>query len=130
MGDIADMMLDGTLCEGCGEFLDGESFGVPRYCRGCSRDRGASQKPANADSVGPIAKNQLRWLKIAMARTDKPIGMYPGVYLDDAPGQIGKLIKRGLLELYYPHNSVHKVRAIITELGRAALQKHEPGNAA
>lgn len=35
MGEIADMMLDGTLCEGCGEYLDGESDGIPRYCGGC-----------------------------------------------------------------------------------------------
>lgn len=35
MGDIADMMLDGTLCEGCGVYLEGESFGVPRYCSDC-----------------------------------------------------------------------------------------------
>lgn len=32
MGEIADMMLDGTLCGGCGDALDGESPGYPRYC--------------------------------------------------------------------------------------------------
>ncbi len=36
MGDIADMMLDGTLCAGCGELIDEEGGdGVPRYCGGC-----------------------------------------------------------------------------------------------
>lgn len=30
MGEIAEMMLDGTICEGCGVFLEGEGF--PRYC--------------------------------------------------------------------------------------------------
>lgn len=35
MGEIAEMMLDGTLCEGCGEYLDGDGDGVPRYCGGC-----------------------------------------------------------------------------------------------
>ncbi len=39
MGDIADMMLDGTLCEGCGVYLPGESNGVPRRCRSCKADR-------------------------------------------------------------------------------------------
>jgi endogenous inhibitor of DNA gyrase (YacG/DUF329 family) len=43
MGEYADMMLDGTLCEGCGTFIDfdgGEGF--PRYCSNqCARDRGA-----------------------------------------------------------------------------------------
>lgn len=35
MGEIADMMLDGTLCEGCGELLDGEEPGHPRKCAFC-----------------------------------------------------------------------------------------------
>ena len=34
MGDYADMMLDGTLCAGCGEYI-GDSVGVPVYCLGC-----------------------------------------------------------------------------------------------
>ncbi len=37
MGEIAEMMLDGTLCEGCGEYL-GEGDGFPRYCASCSDD--------------------------------------------------------------------------------------------
>lgn len=33
MGEIADMMLDGTLCEGCGEYLEnGADMGIPDYC--------------------------------------------------------------------------------------------------
>lgn len=41
-GEIAEMMLDGTLCEGCGEWMGGEGFGGPRYCSAsCARDRGA-----------------------------------------------------------------------------------------
>jgi hypothetical protein len=38
MGEVADMMLDGTLCEGCGEFL-GSDYG-PAYCASCAKDRG------------------------------------------------------------------------------------------
>jgi hypothetical protein len=34
MGDIADMMLDGDMCEGCGEYLGGGD-GFPRRCYGC-----------------------------------------------------------------------------------------------
>lgn len=37
MGDIADMMLDGTLCEGCGEYL-GDDGGFPMRCRSCASD--------------------------------------------------------------------------------------------
>lgn len=40
MGDIADMMLDGTLCEGCGVSLPGRAPGHPRYCsKRCRKDR-------------------------------------------------------------------------------------------
>ena len=39
MGEIAEMMLDGTLCEGCGVYLEGEGQGFPRYCGGCRSDR-------------------------------------------------------------------------------------------
>lgn len=42
MGDIADMMLDGTLCEACGSYIDTEEPGHPRYCSPqCAADRGA-----------------------------------------------------------------------------------------
>lgn len=42
MGEIAEMMLDGTLCEGCGDFI-GEGTGIPGYCsEECARDRGAT----------------------------------------------------------------------------------------
>lgn len=39
MGDIADMMLDGTLCERCGEYIDEQQPGHPRLCSGCNDDR-------------------------------------------------------------------------------------------
>ncbi|MCG1009254.1 hypothetical protein J4760_04200 [Salinicoccus sp. ID82-1] len=40
MGEIADMMLDGTLCEGCGVVFDDivageEEPGYPRTCEDC-----------------------------------------------------------------------------------------------
>lgn len=40
MGEIAEMMLDGTMCEGCGEFLDGgnDGPGFPQYCSACRSD--------------------------------------------------------------------------------------------
>ena len=50
MGEIADMMLEGTLCECCGECLidpenedDFVAPGFPMYCsEECARSRGAS----------------------------------------------------------------------------------------
>ncbi len=35
MGDIADMMLEGILCEGCGDFLTDKPRGYPDYCYDC-----------------------------------------------------------------------------------------------
>lgn len=49
MGEIAEMMLDGTLCEGCGEYIGEGGWGIPRYCSpGCAADRGANWIDDNA----------------------------------------------------------------------------------
>lgn len=37
MGDVADMMLDGTLCECCGCYM-GDAPGVTQLCEGCIQD--------------------------------------------------------------------------------------------
>lgn len=40
MGEIADMMLYGTLCAGCGVYMEGSSQGFPGYCsRQCDPER-------------------------------------------------------------------------------------------
>lgn len=44
MGEISDMMLDGTLCEQCGEFIDEEGGDFPRLCASCSQEQ---EKPAD-----------------------------------------------------------------------------------
>lgn len=46
MGDIAEMMLDGTLCEGCGVYLGGVAQGIPRRCYDC-RPTKDERKAAN-----------------------------------------------------------------------------------
>lgn len=43
MGDIADMILDGTLCQCCGGIIDevietGEPIGYPTFCYDCSEE--------------------------------------------------------------------------------------------
>lgn len=44
MGEIADMMIEGDLCAGCGAFIDeGGGDGFPRYCsKQCAKDCGAA----------------------------------------------------------------------------------------
>jgi Zn finger protein HypA/HybF involved in hydrogenase expression len=48
MGEIAEMMLDGTLCEGCGVHLGGSANGFPRRCRDCKTESRAMQQHPNA----------------------------------------------------------------------------------
>lgn len=52
MGDIADMMIDGTCCECCGEFMGSEGEGFPRYCsEQCAKDRGVDYEEKNEIEV-------------------------------------------------------------------------------
>jgi hypothetical protein len=66
MGEIAEMMLDGTLCECCGAYIDdGAAPGFPRYCSPqCARDRGVQEAaPSDEDCIAYL--NDLR-------RRDRP----------------------------------------------------------
>lgn len=49
MGDVADMMLDGTLCQGCGVFLNEDAPGFPCSCRNCK----AEEKKGKAAAYQP-----------------------------------------------------------------------------
>lgn len=67
MGEIADMMLDGTLCECCGVYIDDDGgFGIPRYCSNeCARDRGADlpnpvSKPNPGKTNCPTCKKRVK----------------------------------------------------------------------
>lgn len=46
MGEIAEMMLDGDLCEGCGVYMGSAGQGFPRRCRDCLPTK-AERKAAN-----------------------------------------------------------------------------------
>lgn len=43
MGEIADMMIDGTLCEWCGCYV-GEATGYPRKCPDCRAEAKKERK--------------------------------------------------------------------------------------
>jgi len=43
MGDIADMMLDGTLCQFCGDFMGGEGDGFPVTCSACQVENNCNE---------------------------------------------------------------------------------------
>ncbi len=39
MGEAADMILEGLLCEACGDVIDGEEPGYPRKCKCCKKGK-------------------------------------------------------------------------------------------
>lgn len=135
MGDIAEMMLDGTLCECCGCYIDGEGGdGIPRYCSAqCARDRGVSrpQRPKRAVAVQGGRKERRPPPELVMRKADEKwllsasvdSGMYPGNHWDACTTAYQRLERLGLVYRYQPHNPVHKHRAVATEAGRAALAK-------
>ena len=53
MGDIADMMLEGILCQGCGEFL-GDGEGYPMFCSACGGDEESDFQPSHLFAVKQI----------------------------------------------------------------------------
>jgi hypothetical protein len=61
MGEIAEMMLDGTLCEACGDFI-GSDAGFPQYCSpSCAAGRGmAYAPPAQRSKPTPSARRHER----------------------------------------------------------------------
>ena len=38
MGDVAEMILEGILCEGCGVFISEKGIGHPVTCKSCSEE--------------------------------------------------------------------------------------------
>lgn len=38
MGEMAEMMINGALCEHCGSFLDGDEPGYTRLCSDCLKE--------------------------------------------------------------------------------------------
>lgn len=51
MGEYAEMMLDGTCCSCCGEYLSGIE-GFPQMCEGCAEDAKAAGFEVEATGAG------------------------------------------------------------------------------
>lgn len=67
MGEIADMMLDGTLCEGCGVYLS-EGFGCVTRCQSCKR---ADSQPAPDERVPcPTCGKRVKFIGLANHKRD------------------------------------------------------------
>lgn len=57
MGEYAEMMLDGTCCAQCGEFLESRSDGYARLCPSC--DDGDDRPPKPRRKMGKATKKLL-----------------------------------------------------------------------
>lgn len=44
MGEVADLVIDGILCQLCGTLVDGSATGYPRSCEDC-------EEPEEEDEV-------------------------------------------------------------------------------
>lgn len=63
MGEIAEMMLDGTLCAGCGVSLDSEPAGYPVYCSGCEETPEVGARAIPGQQNSEVQKVYVRGLK-------------------------------------------------------------------
>ena len=79
MGEIADMMLDGTLCECCGVYIEtGEPPGFPRYCsQQCLIDRTPDLTP----------ERRAEYAKTALAQ--RGAKQRERIYLHDMSAELG-----------------------------------------
>lgn len=69
MGEIADWMLEGGLCEGCGEYL-GEGDGYPRRCSACSRDDREAPTVVHAKVKCPTCGKRVKELGLSQHQRD------------------------------------------------------------
>ncbi len=66
MGDIADMMLDGTICQGCGDHI-GDGDGFPVYCGSCDNEMDFFQPQKQSEKVScPHCKKKVKAAGLTM----------------------------------------------------------------
>lgn len=82
MGEYAEMMLDGTCCQCCGEFLHegDEGDGFPSFCATCAPDDDSdlrplprsvkSKKPPKRKIKCPLCERQISWTGLSDHITD------------------------------------------------------------
>jgi hypothetical protein len=59
MGDIADAMLDGDLCQGCGVYMEGGN-GYPQTCPSCQREAKDFPQGRSAKVKCPICNKTVK----------------------------------------------------------------------
>ena len=68
MGEIAEMMLDGTLCGGCGVYLHGNGQGFQRFCQDCTQ---TESRPSGRGRVScPQCGRRVKFVGLADHKRD------------------------------------------------------------
>lgn len=78
MGDVADLVLEGALCEGCGVGME-DPPGHPRLCAECAERPAASLEPEGLEVF------VLRPLRTTKAEIDEAVRLYGSVPHGDLP---------------------------------------------
>ena len=75
MGEIADLMLEGSICEGCGVEM-GEACGFVRRCAGCAADArkaGSSVRPTGLGGFQVLGRAAPAATKVSCAVCKKRV---------------------------------------------------------
>ena len=93
MGEIAEAMLDGTYCCGCGEYLHLDPVpGYPVACESCGPAQASKPTPPN-----PIPRKRVRGLRtrlISLARKARKRGANEAAdAYDTALGLVSSILK-------------------------------------
>jgi hypothetical protein len=123
MGEIADMMLDGDLCAGCGSFVDiSGGAGFPRYCsrrcaEGCGATRPAKRKKRRGQVQIPETPffKQRRLLELAA----RPQGVAYSVSME----RLEQLFDSGFLRFDPTIDANGQAHFFITDEGRLELAR-------
>jgi len=74
MGEIADLILNGDLCEGCGAYMENGGNGYPVYCASCQWERGVDEhgitKPSPEKVKCPTCGKLVKKAGLAMHHKD------------------------------------------------------------
>ena len=108
MGEIAEMMLDGTMCQSCGEFLGGDE-GYPVSCPSCAEDEPVEPDPVYA----PVSKAERRSSK--RQRKNERYRQMQSI-IHRAHNTIEELIADN------PPDGIEKLRNINTEMEELLIQ--------
>jgi len=95
MGEIAEMMLDGTLCEGCGVFLNAEPTGYLCRCRSCEAEAKTERAARNVAANKKMHAEQKKIPCTICGRKVKTIGM--ANHMKDAHPPAPQLVHPDLL---------------------------------